>query len=362
MAPKIPLWLDCDPGHDDAVAILLAAYHPDLELLGVSTVHGNASVDHCTQNALSLLEAIGRPEVPVYRGAKKPFCRSARHAPTIHGKSGLDGTQLLPEPKRRPLDHCNTILDMRDAIMQCPENTAWIVATGALTNVALLISTFPEVVPHLLGLSIMGGAIGNKFTSVTPGPAFRDESGQTRERIGNETPYAEFNIWCDPEAAHSLFSNTVLSSKITLIPLDLTHQAFANKDVQTLVLHGRDETAKPTKLRQMYYELLMFFAYTYSNVFNLTEGPPVHDPLAVAILLMDRENLEARVDFNDNGGERWQVEVACAGVELGRTKASKLSDGVGGIKIPRSLDVSKFWSVINQCMELADARLGYLTR
>lgn len=90
----IPLWLDCDPGHDDAFAILLAAHHPSLNLLGITTVHGNASLENTTNNATRILEAIGRPEIPVYPGHKKPFCRPAIHAPNIHGKYSLLATKL----------------------------------------------------------------------------------------------------------------------------------------------------------------------------------------------------------------------------------------------------------------------------
>ena len=246
---------------------------------------------------------------------------------------------------------------MHDAVMACPKDTAWIVATGALTNIALLTSIFPETASHVRGLSIMGGAIGDRFTSVNLGPSFRDETGKMRDRIGNQTPYAEFNIWCDPEAARSLFSNPILACKTTMIPLDVTHQAFATADVRTLLLHGQDRDATPTRLRQMFFDLLVYFQSTYEEVFDLREGPPVHDPLAAAILLLDHPDQDARINFHDNSGERWQVEVELGGEEFARTKATKAMGGEEGVRIPRSLDVSKFWQVLNHCMSLADAQL-----
>ena len=341
---------------------MLAAHHPQLELLGVSTIHGNASLEKTTKNALRVLEAIGRPEVPVYPGARKPFCRPAHHAPDIHGDSGIDGTDLLPVTTRKPVTNCNPILDMYEALIRQPPGTAWVVATGTLTNVALLFSTFPELVSHIKGFNIMGGAVGDGFTAAPLGPAFHD--GTTlRSRIGNTTPYAEFNIWCDPESAQSLFSNSELANKTMIAPLDLTHQAFADKDIQHIVMYGEPEHVfikagtekpKPTKLRQMFHELLLFFAETYAHIFNLTEGPPVHDPLAVAYIFATHAEEIWRIPFHDNA-ERWKVEVELSGPQLGRTKIAKADEGV---IIPRGFDGKRFWAVINDCLEVADASSG----
>ena len=241
---------------------------------------------------------------------------------------------------------------MYEALLACPPNTAWLVATGALTNIALLFSIFPSVATHIRGLSIMGGAVGGGFHAVPLGPSFTNAAGETQARIGNHTPYAEFNIWCDPESAQNIFSNPVLKTKITLIPLDVTHQAFATKDVQDLVLYGTHASpTKPTKLRQMYHDLLMFFAKTYAAVFGLNEGPPLHDPLAVAVLLNDHPREQTRIKFDDGDGERWDVDVQLAGDEIGRTKLRSVTEG---ILIPRSLDLERFWAVLNQCLERAD--------
>ncbi|KPI36775.1 Uridine nucleosidase [Cyphellophora attinorum] len=344
--------------HDDACAILLAAYHPALHLLGISTVYGNSSLTKTTNNALAVLEAIGKPEVPVFPGAAKPFCRIHHSAVDIHGESGLDGTDLLPVPSRKPLKHVNAIKEMRDSIMACAPNTAWIVPTGTLTNVALLFATFPEVVDHIKGLSIMGGAIGGEFSDVYLGPEYTGKDGQKHKRVGNTTPFAEFNIWCDAEASNSVFRNPVLRKKTYLIPLDITHQAVVTKDIREMLLYGLNKSGpQPTRLRRMFNELLMFFAHTYDTVFAMKEGPPLHDPLAVAILLWNHADEETRINFDDRGGERWNVDVVLSGEQVGRTVAVSEK---AGIVIPRTLDLKKFWQTLEECMERADQATGKL--
>ncbi|MCJ1465418.1 Uridine nucleosidase 1 [Pseudocyphellaria aurata] len=362
----VPLWLDCDPGHDDAFAILLAAHHESLHLLGISTVHGNASLEKTTANAGSVVTAIGKPELPVFPGAKKPFCRNAVHAPEIHGATGLDGTEL-PKATCPPIRGQNAVVAMRVALMTQPKGTPWLVATGALTNVALLFATYPEVATHIKGLSIMGGAVGAGFAKRGTGEAEGD-------RIGNETHWAEFNIYCDPEAAQAIFSDPVLAAKTTLIPLDLTHQVIVTEDVRRDLLRkptdGNDlarpevEATVPT-LRTMLHDLLVFFGSTYAKKFGFSSGPPLHDPVAVAVLLTHVCPGE-RLDFDDRGGERWHVDVVTDGVhsdqddkrgQLGRTIVRAVS-GEGGVRIPRGLNLKRFWAIIEGCLQRAEALLA----
>ncbi|KIX02003.1 uncharacterized protein Z518_07942 [Rhinocladiella mackenziei CBS 650.93] len=354
--PQSPIWLDCDPGHDDACAILFAAYHPCLKLLGISTVHGNTSLKNCTTNALSVLEAIGQPAIPVFPGSSRPFCRIVHTAPDIHGTNGLAGTSLLPEPARSPPMHCNAVLEMRDALLAQPKGTAYLIATGPLTNIALLFALAPDLIDHIAGLSIMGGAVGSNFTPVSMGPRYLDSTNTFHERSGNRTPFAEFNIWADPESARTVLHNPLLQPKTTLIPLDLTHQAYATPKVQSMLLSGLHG---PTRLRTMFNELLMFFAHTYAEVFDLNEGPPLHDPLAVAVLLNDHPDPDVRVAFHDNGGERWNVDVVLEGEQTGRTVVSKAENG-RGVTIPRSLDLEAFWRTLESCMASADETTGYV--
>lgn len=239
--------------------------------------------------------------------------------------------------------------------MSCAPGAACLVCCGPLTNASLLFATFPEVASHLQTLSIMGGAIGGGFCpDVNMGPPYVDADGKTQDRIGNWTPFAEFNIWCDPESAQSIFSNPVLTPKTVLIPLDLTHQALASDEIQRLLLDDKDKT-QSTRLRRMFNDLLMFFQKTYKEVFGLTEGPPLHDALAVAVLLASASETDVRIPFGSDDQQRWHLSVVLAGVEAGRTV---IKPALGGVFIPKSLDLPKFWEVLNHCMTLADLATG----
>ncbi|KAL8651308.1 MAG: hypothetical protein Q9226_004758 [Calogaya cf. arnoldii] len=331
--------------------------------MGVSTVHGNASLARTTANAGSILTALGVEHIPYYAGSAKPFCRKAVHDPKIHGATGLDGTDLLPKAAVDPIENGNAVTAMREALMSKPAGKPWLVVTGALTNVALLFATFPEVADHIRGLSIMGGAIGDGYTSAPLGNLWGEG-----ERFGNYTPWAEFNIYCDPEAAQSIFSNQVLARKTTLIPIDLTHQVRATKAVQEKLRHGvRDSIEEETSsVRQMFNELLVFFAHTYADVFGITDGPPLHDPLAVALVLFDQG--WTNLNFDDRGGERWDVNVITNGLhsdddhergQVGRTTISPSEAKGVGVCIPRSLNVELFWGIVEDCLFLMDLHLNF---
>ena len=164
---------------------------------------------------------------------------------------------------------------------------------------------------------------------------------------------------CDPEAARSIFSNPELAAKTTLIPLDLTHQVLATLEVQQLLA---GDLFSPVQLRHLFHEILLFFAHTYRDVFGLTKGPPLHDPLAVAVLLDGQgENL----GFGDRGGESWHVTVVTDGLhsqldmeqgQVGRTVISKAESG--GVRIPRGVNVHRFWSLIESCMLRAEQAIS----
>ena len=352
-----PIWLDCDTGHDDAFAILLAARSPDVNLLGISTVYGNAPLSKTTYNTRAILKAIGREDVPVYAGAAKPFCREASKASDIHGESGLDGTTCLPTPTV-PVKTDRTAVDaMYQALIATPKGTAWVVPTGAITNAALLFAVHPDLAEHVAGLSVMGGAIGGAFTDAPMGTV----TGEG-ERFGNITPVAEFNIYIDPESAKSLLSNTTLASKTTLVTLDLTHRFLATEEVQKALLHGYRQSSSdspPSLPRKLFVEILTFFAKTYADVFGITAGPPVHDVLAVAATFAPKL-------FNDKDGERFEVDVItdgshsttssmlAAGSQIGRTNATPVLPGQSGIRIPRDLDGDAVWRLIDDCLSVAE--------
>ncbi|KAK4105469.1 nucleoside hydrolase [Parathielavia hyrcaniae] len=389
---RIPVWLDCDPGHDDTFAILLAAYHPAIRILGVSTVFGNASLEKTTRNACSILTAIGKASsIPVYVGASKALHRPAMHAPTdIHGETGLDGTDLLPPPTVPPVTTIPAVEAAYAALKACPPGTAWVVATGAFTNAAALFLQHPDLVGHVRGLSLMGGALGGGFTGAVLG------SVDGVPRVGNWTQFAEFNVIADPEAAAAILHGDDparggipgLAAKTTLIPLDVTHLVLTTAEVRDLVLYGREAVEREgfvggdgdgkgegkTRLRVMLVELLMFFAKTYSEVFGVTEGPPLHDPLAVAAVLTGLGD-QHEIPFCDCDPagepglaqrERYEVTVvtegayedARAGARTGQITARLLPPGVEGVRIPRSLDIPLFWKVLEECISRADAAVA----
>jgi inosine-uridine nucleoside N-ribohydrolase len=237
--------LDCDPGHDDAIALLLALASPELELLGVTTVAGNQTIEKTTENALKVLELAGRVDVPVAAGAADPLVRTRSAAAHVHGETGLDGP-ALPAPSARPLDEhavaflARTVRERAGAVTLVP--------TGPLTNIALLLALAPDARPERIVL--MGGSIGE----------------------GNRTPAAEFNIWADPEAARRVFGSGL---DVTMIGLDVTHRAlFDEADADALRVAG---TAG-----RVAAELLDFYRRFHRRAYPELGGAPLHDPVAVA--------------------------------------------------------------------------------
>jgi inosine-uridine nucleoside N-ribohydrolase len=239
-----PIILDCDPGHDDAIAILLALASPEVELRGVTTVHGNQTLEKTTLNALKVLELAGRSDVPVARGADRPLVRELSVAAHVHGESGLDGP-VLPEPTARPVseDAVSFLTEqLGPGVVLCP--------TGSLTNVARLLTEHPDVRPERIVL--MGGAIG----------------------LGNITPAAEFNIWADPEAAGIVFDSGI---DITMVGLDVTHEAIVGPErVERFRRMGR--------VGAIVAEWVDFYSLYHRATYGW-EGPPVHDALAVAAVI-----------------------------------------------------------------------------
>ncbi len=197
----LPLIIDSDPGLDDALAIGLAVARPELDVLAVTTVGGNADVRHCTENALRLLHAYGRDDIPVAEGAAGPLVGQVVRATEIHGEGGIGTTELPPATASAHPDHAVEL--MARILRERPEPVA-IAPIGPLTNIALLLRLYPDLAPRIAHLSIMGGSIGE----------------------GNTTVSAEFNIYADPEAADVVFRSGV---PITMMGLDVTHQALLDR-------------------------------------------------------------------------------------------------------------------------------------
>ncbi|PYF99880.1 purine nucleosidase [Georgenia satyanarayanai] len=241
--------LDCDPGHDDALAILLAAGDPRCELLAVTTVAGNQTIDKVTHNARAVCTVAG-VDVPVARGAARPLVREPIVAPDYHGDSGLDGP-VLPAPTVG-LDERRAAELIVETVLAHEPGTVTLVPTGPLTNIALALALEPRLAGFVKRVVLMGGSY-------------------TR---GNRTPAAEFNILADPEAADAVFA---ASWPVTMVGLDLTHQALADDAFRDRV------RALGTPLAAFVDELLEFFAESYAR--RGFPAPAVHDLCAVAAVL-----------------------------------------------------------------------------
>lgn len=240
--------LDCDTGHDDAIALMLASKHPDIDLLGVTVVAGNQTLDKTLPNTLNVCDHLGL-DVPVYGGMPLPLVREQYVAGDIHGKSGLDGPIFGPRTKEAEKE--NAVFYLIKTLMES-DGDITLVPVGPLTNIAVAMRMEPRIIPKIKEIVLMGGAWG----------------------LGNKTPAAEFNIVADPEAAYVVFSSGV---KLTMMGLDLTNQALATMDIiERMEAIGN----KGGKL----FGDIMRFTFKSQNILGLSAGP-VHDVTAVMYLV-----------------------------------------------------------------------------
>jgi inosine-uridine nucleoside N-ribohydrolase len=262
------LLIDCDPGHDDAMALLLALASPEVEVLGISTVHGNTTLVNTTANALRILELVGRGDIEVAAGASRPLIREPVVAASVHGETGLDGPDLPPPSGAPVAAHAIDYLAER---LQSASAPITVVPTGPLTNIALLLARYPEVSDRIERIVLMGGAIAE----------------------GNVTPAAEFNIWLDPEAAARVFVSGI---DVTMVGLDVTHKALMTPaHAERLRAAGR--------VGQVVAELWDFYFQHHVRVYDFP-GTPVHDALAVAhVIAPDLLHTEHRHVAIDTEGE-----------------------------------------------------------
>ena len=282
----INIWIDCDPGIDDAVMLAVAAASRDkLKIHGISTVAGNQTSDHVTGNAVRLAAAFGMGDVPVFRGAARPLVRDVTAMPSVHGDNGLGGVEL-PETDKRCEDGSG-VAAMRDAIMGLPAGeTMTLVATGPLTNIGLLLATFPEVRERLSRIVVMGGTtIG-----------------------GSVTPVSEFNTWTDPEAAAIVYRDSV---PVVMCGLDVTHQCGLT------AAQIAELTESDSELQRAFGQMLRFYFASPSD----REGDitVIHD--VVTILFLTNPELFS--------GEVARIAVDCSdGLTRGQTMRDLRSDAV----------------------------------
>ncbi len=310
MAKKIIL--DCDPGHDDAVAILLALGNPEIELVGVTTVGGNQSLEKVTYNARAVLEKAHATTVPVYAGCDRPLIRPQEVAASIHGKSGLDGVEL-PEPSR-PLEDMHAVNYLIKTVMESEPGTITLVPTGPLTNIALACRLEPKIIDRVKEVVLMGGGYHK----------------------ANWSAVAEFNIKVDPEAAHIVFNE---SWRLTMIGLDLTHQALCTPEVQKRIENIG------TPLAQFVSDSMDFFRQAYKDNQNFVD-PPVHDPCTIAYLI-DPSVVQTRrcpLDVEIHG-------ELTSGMTVADLRGPEPSTDECNTQVATKLDFDKFWDLVTEAIE-----------
>lgn len=307
------VWLDCDPGHDDAFAIMLAGHNPSLHLLGISTAAGNQTLEKTTTNALKVLDISGLDHIDVVPGQAVPLIRPVLICPEIHGTTGLDCHTWIPPASKKPLDK-KGIIHMYEVINSAPAPVT-IIATAALTNVALLFMVYPEIKSKVADVVLLGGSIG----------------------IGNISPAAEFNILVDPEAAKVVFESGV---PVVMVPLEVSHTALVTPAILDRLRSFN------SRFSSVLVDLLLFFKQSYTDVFRFVD-PPLHDPLAVAYVIAP--------ELFTTSLMRVDVETAsplCAG----RTVCDifHMSKLAKNVTVATKVDVDAFWDLLIESLKRAN--------
>jgi purine nucleosidase/pyrimidine-specific ribonucleoside hydrolase len=297
----LPLIIDSDPGLDDALAIGLALARPELEVLAVTTVGGNADVRHCTENALRLLHAYGRDDVPVAEGAAAPLVGQVVRATEVHGEGGIGTTQLQPATAA---PHPGGAVELiARQLREHPEPVA-IAPIGPLTNIALVLRIYPELAGRIAHLSIMGGSIGE----------------------GNATVSAEFNIYADPEAADVVFRSGV---PITMMGLDVTHQALLDRS-SAEALRGLGTTSGRVAAE------LTDYALDRNLEWSGRTTTAIHDAVAIAHLaipdLVDVAPYHVAVDTTDGPA---RGRTVCDGLPYRLRRDGRTPNAEVGIRVDR---------------------------
>jgi inosine-uridine nucleoside N-ribohydrolase len=303
---------DCDPGHDDVIALMLALASPEVELLGVTTVSGNGTLECTTANALRVLDHLGREDVAVAAGASRPLVRARAGGAEVHGESALDGPALPPPSRAAEPEHA---IDWLARTLSASPEPVTLVATGPLTNIALLLARHPDVEQRIARIVLMGGAVGE----------------------GNQTPAAEYNIWADPEAARRVFESGL---PITMVGLDVTHQALMTDR------HAR-RLAEGGPAGRLVAELFEFYSRFHRGRYGW-DGAPLHDPLAMAHVidptLLQTVHCGVRVDTGEEPSR-------------GRTYVDRwgLMDWEPHCDVAVGLDAERFMELLCSRIERLDA-------
>ncbi len=307
---KKKIIMDCDPGHDDAIAIILAAAAEDkLDLLGITTVAGNVGVEKNTLNTLKVCDIVGLDDVPVYQGADRPIVREPEIAGEIHGETGLDGPQL-PEKPKKEAEEGHAVDFIIDTLLESEEKVT-LVPTGPLTNIAMALHKEPAIKEYIDKIVLMGGGT-----------------------YGNWTPTAEFNIYVDAEAAKMVFNSGV---DIVVFGLDVTHQAIAYPDTIERLSEIENSVA------EFVVDLLDFFGKAYKETFNF-DGPPIHDACTIVYLIEpDLFQVEKVYIDIETRGELTYGTMSVDTLEKSQKKPNAL--------FAQSLDQEGFWRLMENALK-----------
>ena len=308
---KTKIIIDCDPGHDDAIAIMLAASHPSIDLLALTTVAGNQTLDKTTANALHVCEHLGL-DIPVYAGMSLPLIREQVVADNVHGESGLDGPVFAPlQTQVQPQHAVNYIIET----LLASDGDITLVPIGPLTNIATAMRMEPKILSKIKEIILMGGAYGT----------------------GNFTPSAEFNIFADPEAAGIVFSSSV---KLTMMGLDVTNQTICTPDIiQTMESIGN-------KAGHLFADIMKFTLQSQKEAFGLEAGP-VHDVTCIAYIiapeLFTTQDMHVVVDINPGP---CYGRTVCDTIKALK-QASNCTVGTG-------IDLLGFWDLVRESVASYD--------
>ena len=296
--------LDCDPGHDDAVAILLAGNNPEINLLGISVVAGNQTIEKTAKNALNVASYLGI-KVPVTIGCEFPMVRDRVICAQIHGESGLDGFDY-PKPTYG-FDKRHGVQLIIDSVLNNDDVT--IVATGPLTNIAMAIKLEPRLLAKTKEIVLMGGSVDN----------------------GNTSPAAEFNIMCDPEAAHVVFSSGI---PVKMIGLNITRKVLVTDEV----IYRMEKIHN--KASDMFVKLMRVFNENQRKTFGIEAGP-LHDPATIACLID-----ESVIKF-----QKMNVVIDIShGPSYGRTNCDVFDylHAPQNAFVGMDIDVNKYWDIVEE--------------
>lgn len=306
---KRKIILDCDPGHDDAIAIMLAARHPAIDLLGITIVAGNQTLNKTLVNGLNVCQKLDI-NVPIHAGMPKPIMREQIVADNIHGESGLDGPTFAPLTRKAERKHA--IQYIIDTLMNS-DGDITLVPVGPLTNIAVAIRMQPDILPKIREIVLMGGAYGT----------------------GNFTPSAEFNIYADPEAARVVFTSGV---PLVMMGLDLTNQTTCTADI----IARMKKVGGPAG--ELFSDIMNFTLKTQYENYGLAGGP-VHDATCIGYLInpnaFKMQDMYVEIDVNN-------------GPCYGRTVCDEL--GVTGqranTKVGMTIDTEWFWDLVEECVQM----------